>query len=99
MTAYMVVILDCTDPAWVADYRTNVPGLIEKAGGKYMALSRAPIQLEGDGDVPQTVAIVSYPSVEAAQAFFASEEYRPYAEARKRGAVTTIYLVDEVPPA
>lgn len=94
MTAYVIVILDCTDPVWVADYRANVPALIERAGGAYLSLSRAPIQLEGDGPVPQTVAIVSYPSVEAAKAFFASEEYRPYAEARQRGATTTIYLVD-----
>jgi uncharacterized protein (DUF1330 family) len=94
MTAYMIVILDCTDPAWVAEYRANVPALIERAGGRYLSLSRAPALLEGDGPVPQTVAIVSYPSAEAARAFFASEEYRPYAEARQRGAVTTVYLVN-----
>ncbi|GGC18794.1 hypothetical protein GCM10011371_03030 [Novosphingobium marinum] len=98
MPAYMIVTIDYTDPVWVEAYRREVPKMIERAGGRYLALSRAPIQLEGEHPVPQTVAIVEYPSIEAAQQFMASEEYRPHGEARRKGAKTTIYLVDDVLP-
>lgn len=97
MTAYMVVTVDTTDPAWVRDYRNRVPALIEKAGGRYLAFSRAPEQWEGEGDPPGTMAILEFPSLDAARTFFDSDEYRPFAESRRAGARTTIRLAEGVP--
>lgn len=97
MTAYMVVMLDITDTRWIAEYRRNVPPLLEKAGGRYLAFSTSPRRIEGDGPVPETLVIIAFPSQDAAQAFLTSPEYQPYAEARQAGARTTIYLVDDDP--
>ena len=94
MNAYMIVTLTVSDPEWVRDYRRAVRAMIERAGGRYLAQAQAPEVLESDGSDPQTVAIVEFPSREAAVSFFGSAEYQPYARARRGGASTAIYLAE-----
>lgn len=98
MTAYMVVMLDTTAPDWIAEYRRNVPPLLDKAGGRYLAFSSMPKLLEGDGPLPETLVIIAFPSIQAAEDFLGSPEYQPYGEARRAGTRTTIYLVGDDPP-
>jgi uncharacterized protein (DUF1330 family) len=94
MTAYMVVDVRYDDLGWTKDYRRDVPAMIAAHGGRYLARSAAVEQLEGDGGVPDTLAIVEFPTVEAARALLASADYRPYALARQAGARTQIYLLE-----
>lgn len=99
MTAYMVVMLDTTNQDWVADYRRDVPSLVEAAGGRYLSFPAPPQRVEGSGYLPQTMALLSFPSMVAARDFLGSAQYRPYAEARQAGAQTTIYLAEGTPPS
>lgn len=96
MPAYVVVDVFYTDPHWVESYRANVPAMITRFGGRYLALSREPERFEGERDTPETLAIVEFPTMEMARTFLHSEEYRPYAEARRTGARTNILLADGV---
>jgi uncharacterized protein (DUF1330 family) len=57
---------------------------------------RAPAQIEqieGDHRPPQIAMIIEWPSKETAEEFYASEEYRPYREARRRGARNAFLLI------
>ena len=49
--------------------------------------------IEGTGAPPQVCVIIEWPSKEAAEAFYASEQYQPYLDARLRGASNEFVLV------
>jgi uncharacterized protein (DUF1330 family) len=90
---YAVAEIDVTDPGWVRDYVANVTPLVERHGGRYLARTPKVELLEGDRDLPQTFLIIEWPSKEAAESFYQSEEYRPYRERRQHGAENHFLLV------
>ena len=94
MPAYLVVDVRYSDTHWTEAYRRDVPPMIEAFGGRYIAKSLSPERLEGEGEGPDTLAILEFPSAEAVRRFLTSPEYRPYAEARQAGAVTQMYLLE-----
>jgi uncharacterized protein (DUF1330 family) len=93
MRYYAVAELDVTDPGWVRDYVANVTPLVERCGGRYLARSSQVELFEGEQASPQIAMIIEWPSKAAADAFYESEEYRPYREARRRGARNRFLLV------
>ncbi|MFN3727653.1 MAG: DUF1330 domain-containing protein [Allosphingosinicella sp.] len=93
MPAYLVVAVTYRNKGWTDAYRRDVPALVAAYGGRYLAKSLDPERLEGEGDKPDTLAILEFPTAEAARTMLASPEYRPYAEARTQGAQTTIFLL------
>jgi uncharacterized protein (DUF1330 family) len=50
-------------------------------------------KVEGERTPPQTFLIIEWPSKEAADAFYESEEYKPYRELRLGGARNEFVLV------
>lgn len=72
-------------------------GYDRRGGGRYLAFSQSPEQWEGNGHAPGTLAIVAFPSMEAARRFFNSPEYAPFAKSRQAGARATIMLAEGVP--
>jgi uncharacterized protein (DUF1330 family) len=93
MKYYAVAEVDVMDPAWVRDYVANVTPMVERHGGRYLARTAKLHRLEGDRPLPQTFLIIEWPSKEAADIFYASEEYRPYRERRCAGARNEFVLV------
>ena len=93
MAAYLVVSVSYHDKAWIEAYRRDVPALIEAHGGRYLAKSLNPEQLEGSEAAPHTLAILEFPDADSARAMLSSDAYRPYAEARREGAETSMYLI------
>jgi uncharacterized protein (DUF1330 family) len=93
MKHYAVAELDVTDPEWVRDYVAEVTPMVERRGGRYLARTTRIEQLEGERPLPQVMLIIEWPSREQADAFYASEEYRPYRERRRRGARNEFLLV------
>jgi uncharacterized protein (DUF1330 family) len=90
---YAVADLDVTDPAWVRDYVANVTPMVEARGGRYLARTASVERIEGERSPGQIFLIIEWPSREAADAFYDSEEYRPYREARRAGARNEFFLV------
>jgi len=90
---YMVVEIEVTDPSWIPDYVKNVTQLVEKNGGTYLARTSRLEKIEGERKPPQVLVIIEWPSKEAADACYASEEYRPFREKRKAGAKNEMMLV------
>jgi uncharacterized protein (DUF1330 family) len=93
MKHYAVAELDVTDPGWVREYVAEVTPMVESRGGRYLARTTGIERLEGERPLPQVMLIIEWPSKEQADAFYASEEYRPYRERRRRGARNEFLLV------
>lgn len=93
MKYYAVAEMDVTDPAWIGDYVANVTSMVERRGGRYLSRTARVEKVEGERPAPQVIVLIEWPSKEAAEEFYASEEYRPYREARGAGARNEFLLV------
>jgi uncharacterized protein (DUF1330 family) len=90
---YSVAEVEITDQSWVPDYIRNVTGLVERRGGRYLARTSKVEKIEGERKIPQIFLMIEWPSREIAEAFYESEEYRPYRESRIAGARNEFLLV------
>jgi uncharacterized protein (DUF1330 family) len=68
--------------------------IVAKFGGRYLARSQRNILLEGDGASPCCIAVLSFPSVEAAKNWFDSPENQDAAKIRRSGATFRIISVE-----
>ena len=93
MKHYAVAELDVTDPAWVRGYVTDVTPMVQRRGGRYLARTTRIERIEGERELPQVLVLIEWPSKQAADEFYESEEYRPYREARRAGARNEFLLV------
>jgi uncharacterized protein (DUF1330 family) len=95
MTVYVIADVKVTDDSWVPDYATNVHNIVEKHGGKYLSRSGNVTTVEGEPLDTTLVALISFPSMEAVQAFAGDPEYAPYAAARQAGSVSRLHVLDD----
>lgn len=93
MKYYAIAGIDVTDPSWVADYVAAVTRLVEARGGRYLARTPKVDRIEGERPLSKVFVIIEWPSKQAAEEFYASDEYRPYLNARLRGADNEFVLV------
>ncbi len=93
MKQYTVAELEVTDPSWVRDYVNDVTAMVEAHGGRYLARTPQAELFEGERELPQLMLLIEWPSREAAEEFYESEEYRPYREARMAGSRGAFLLV------
>ncbi|MBZ5525854.1 MAG: DUF1330 domain-containing protein [Acidobacteriia bacterium] len=82
-----------TDRSWVAAYVKNVTPMVERHGGRYLARTTTIQKLEGERKAPWMFLIIAWPSKEAVETFYNSEEYRPYLERRKAGSKGEFLLI------
>lgn len=93
MKHYAVAELDVTDTGWVREYVAKVTPIVERRGGRYLTRTSQIHKLEGERTPAQVFLIIEWPTIEAAEEFYESEEYRPYREARRSGARNEFVLV------
>ena len=93
MKYYAVVEIEITDRSWVPEYVKNVTRMVEQRGGRYLARTSKVERVEGERKLLQVFLIIEWPSKETAEAFYVSEEYRPYRESRIAGAKNESLLV------
>jgi uncharacterized protein (DUF1330 family) len=93
MNYYAVAELNVTAPGWVRSYVADVTPMVERYGGRYLARTTSVEKMEGERTPPQVFLIIEWPSKEAANVFYESEEYRSYREARREGAENEFFLV------
>ena len=90
MTAYMIVEVETTDEALMAEYRKHTPGLVAKFGGKFIVRGGKTRTLEG-GWKPARVVVLEFPAVER---FYESPEYKPVLEMRLKAGKSKAIIVD-----
>jgi uncharacterized protein (DUF1330 family) len=93
MKYYAVAEVDITDRAWVRPYIENVTRLVEQRGGRYLARTSKVEKIEGERNPSHIFLIIEWPSKEVADAFYESDEYRPYRQSRIEGAKNEFVLV------
>ena len=93
MPAYVIVDIDIFDPDGFAEYRKSIVSLVQKYGGKYIAVSDRIETMEGDWHPPRIV-MIEFESTTHAKGWFDCAEYRPLCQIRKRTAKTKMILVE-----
>ncbi|MRG55884.1 Uncharacterized conserved protein, DUF1330 family [Phyllobacterium sp. YR620] len=95
MTAYLIADVKVTDDKWIPKYAAAVHDIAHKHGGKYLSRSGNITLLEGKPLDTTLIAIIEFPSTEAAEAFASDPEYAPYASARQSGSESRFRIIDD----
>ena len=89
--AYVIVEMKISDPERYKEYMAAAPATIAAAGGEYMVRGGRHESLEGDWQ-PARLAVLRFPSLERAKAWYEGESYRA-ARARRAGATEFFNMV------
>lgn len=95
MAVYLIAEVKVNDDSWVPEYAAKVHDIAARHGGKYLSRSGNITVLEGDAPHADVVALIQFPSVDAAQAFAGDPEYAPFAKARQAGTDSRLFVIDD----
>ena len=93
LAAYIIVEVETTDEALMAEYRKHTPGLVAKFGGKFVVRGGKTRTLEG-GWKPSRVVVLEFPSYEDAEKFYDSTDYKPVLDMRLKAGKSKAIIVD-----
>ena len=93
MAAYFILTIDVTDLRGFAKYLKNVRPVLAKYGGRYLVRGGNYEVLEGTWK-PPVVAVLEFPSLEKAQEFYHSADYKPLLDLRIASTRSDVLLVD-----
>ena len=93
MGAFMIIQAEITDPEQFMEYAKRAPALIEKFGGRYRCMRGRVEHLEGSPD-NRKIVVSEWPSMEAAQSFWDSDEYAELKQLREGAADIDVRLVE-----
>jgi uncharacterized protein (DUF1330 family) len=96
MAAYIIAQINAINAGRYPEYTAQVPATIAKHGGRFIARGGNAKVLEGNLPLPQRLVIIEFPSREAAEAWWSSEEYEPLKALRQANSEGTLFLVDGV---
>lgn len=75
MPGYILASLDIHDPEQMKAYSARVPSVIKAFGGRYLVRGARATGIEGEFPL-RSITILEFPSIEEAQRFWDSAEYR-----------------------
>ena len=81
---YVIVEMNISDPERYKQYMAEAPAAVKAAGGEYLVRGGRSEALEGDWR-PHRLAVLRFPSYEAAKAWYDGENY-VRVRARRAGA-------------
>jgi len=93
MPAYVIGCVTVEDAEGLKEYAQQVPGVIERYGGRYLARGQAAEVFEGAW-AEKRLAVLEFESVEAAKRWYESAEYQDVAAIRQRCASTDLVLIE-----
>lgn len=95
MPAYVIVDIEITDPAQYEHYKTLAPATVAAFGGRYVARGGATLSLEGGWQSGRLV-ILEFDSLDRAQAWHDSPEYRAARTLRQSATRSRMIAVEGV---
>jgi uncharacterized protein (DUF1330 family) len=95
VSAYVIYQGEVFDPARYDEYKVKATASIAAAGGRYIVRAGEVEVLEGEPPVGRTV-VLEFPTMDAALAWYRSEEYTQIRTIRDRAARARMYVVDGV---
>lgn len=93
--AYIIAHVKVTDDAWSPEYAARVHEIAGKHGGKYLSRSASITTLEGDAPDVTVIALIEFPSTEAAMAMVRDPEHEPFGKARQAGPDSVLVVIDD----
>jgi uncharacterized protein (DUF1330 family) len=79
------------------EYAKLAREILPKYGAGYLARSQHNVLLEGDGSVPCCMAILQFPSMEAARRWYDSAENQAAAKVRQSGGKFRLVAIEGLP--
>jgi uncharacterized protein (DUF1330 family) len=96
MPAYVIAAVeDSWDQDKLVQYREGNTKAVAAHGGRFVARGGATAVLEGDWD-PQRIVIMEFDDIDAARAWYESDDYAPLRELRRSASTTNIVVVEGV---
>jgi uncharacterized protein (DUF1330 family) len=95
MAAYVIGAGTVSDPAGFGEYQQKVGEVIARYGGRFVAGGPAEA-VEGEFR-PDGVAIIEFPSMEQARAWYDAADYQDLKSLRQRSARSTLLFLDGFP--
>jgi uncharacterized protein (DUF1330 family) len=92
VAAYVIAILEVTDPVAYERYKAAAPATIAAAGGRYVARGGEITVLEGAHD-GRRVVLLEFPTVAAAKGWYDGEAYREAKRLRGTCARNVTFLL------
>jgi uncharacterized protein (DUF1330 family) len=80
----------------LAEYVANVHATVHAFGGRYLVVGGEVRNVEGDGGLAYPV-LLEFPDMEAAQAWYDSEEYAPLKKLRHAASESTAVFFESAP--
>lgn len=96
MPAFLIADIDVHDPETYTNYREQNPDIVNKFGGRYVALGGDIKVLEGDWK-PRRTVIIEFPDMEAITAFYDSPEYTELRKIRHKSADSRLVAIETLP--
>ncbi len=93
MAAYLIALVDVTDPDAYQEYAKRAGAVAEKRGIEFLARGGRTVSLEG-APPPRRVVIIPFENMEAAQAYYDSPEYQEAKSFRDGAAEARFFLVE-----
>ncbi|OOZ38873.1 hypothetical protein BOW53_13855 [Solemya pervernicosa gill symbiont] len=92
MAGYVVIRIEASDPSQLTSYQAVAPSIVEKHQGKFLARGGEVNSLEGPNEA-RRIIIIEFPSLQAANDFYHSDDYTAARALRKDVAVAEIISV------
>ncbi len=92
MSAYVVVDIERTDLERAAAYAKMSGPSVERHGGRFLARGGTVRVLEGEWE-PKRLVVIEFPSIDAAEAWFDSPDYREARAMREDAGIWRMVVV------
>lgn len=96
MPALLIADVNVKDADAYSAYRTANPDIVNRFGGRYVALGGEVKVLEGDWHPARTI-VIEFPSMEQLDAFYNSPEYVELRKIRWESAVSRLVAIETLP--
>jgi uncharacterized protein (DUF1330 family) len=93
MAADVIGDIEITDPAAFREYRDRVGATVEQYGGRFVVRGGKVTPKEGDWQ-PRLVVMLEFPSLELAERWYNSSEYKPLIALRENAAKTQLTIAE-----
>lgn len=96
MPAFLIADIDVHDPEVYRQYREANPDIVNRFGGRYVALGGEVKVLEGDWN-PRRTIIIEFPDMAAIEDFYQSEAYAKLRPIRWSSADSRMVAIETLP--
>ena len=96
MSVYVILDIEIHDEEKYAEYKRQVPPIIEKYGGRYVVRGGPVVAL--DDWKPGRIVILEFSDRDQLQAFVSSPEYQPVLKIRNEATTSKVIVVEGYEP-